>query len=298
MNPILLSMQYINPILNFILQVVVATLYQLVAIFGFVIIFGLLLYFISRSTRKAFANSNLSKLDIYLTGWIGTPVHEFGHAFFCILFGHRITEIKLFSPNSADGSLGYVNHSYNKDSFYQRIGNFFIGTGPILFGSFILYALIYFCLPNYNEISRLIATNEFKGTGIFEFMKSAGEFITFGVKLTGSVFALSNLNVFTFWLFLYLSFCISSHMQLSWPDLRSMWSGFLAILVIFLFANIIAKLLGYDLTAYIFQVSRFLSILIGIFILAIIISFVNFLVTYLILAVVFYKKHKRILSVF
>lgn len=291
-------MQYIDLILNFMLQVVVATLYQLVAIFGFIIIFGLLLYFISRSTRKAFANSNLSKLDIYLTGWIGTPVHEFGHAFFCVLFVHRITEIKLFSPNSADGSLGYVNHSYNPDSFYQRIGNFFIGIGPIFLGSFILYALIYFCLPNYNEVSSLISNNEFKGTGIFELMKSAGKFISFGLELTGSVFALSNLSVFTFWLFVYLSFCISSHMQLSFPDLRSMWSGFLAIVVIFLFANVIAQLLGFNLSAYIFHVSRFLSIFLGIFILSIIISFVNFLATYLILAVIFYKKHNRILSVF
>ncbi|HBY54728.1 MAG TPA: hypothetical protein DEH15_20110, partial [Marinilabiliales bacterium] len=60
-------MEYVNLILNFILHACVSTLYQFVAIFGFVIIFGILLYFISRSTRKVFANSNLSKLDIYLT---------------------------------------------------------------------------------------------------------------------------------------------------------------------------------------------------------------------------------------
>lgn len=291
-------MQYVNLILDFIFHILASTFCQLVAIFGFVIIFGLLLYFISRSTRKAFANSNLSNLDIYLTGWIGTPVHEFGHAFFCILFGHRITEIKLFSPNSMDGSLGFVKHSYNPESYYQRVGNFFIGTGPIFFGSFILYILIWFCLPNSTGISNLIATNEFKGAGIFEFIKSAGAIFTFGIKLTGSVFALSNLNEFTFWLFVYLSFCISSHMQLSLPDLKSMWSGFLAILFIFLFANMIAKLIGFDLTAYIFHFSRFLSILIGIFILAVIISFINFLATYLILAVLFYKKYGRLLSVF
>jgi hypothetical protein len=291
-------MEYVNPILSFIFQVVASTLYQLMAIFGFVIIFGLLLYFISRSTRNAFVNSNLSKLDIYLTGWIGTPVHEFGHAFFCVIFGHRITEIKLFSPNSMDGSLGFVRHSYNPESYYQRIGNFFIGAGPIFFGSFILYSLIWFCLPNSNEISNLIANNEFKGAGIFEFMKSAGAVFTFGIKLTESVFALSNLSVFTFWLFVYLSFCISSHMQLSPPDLKSMWSGFKTILVIFLMTNLFAKLLGFDLTAYIFHFSQFLSALIGIFILTIIISFVNFLVTYVILASIFYKKYNRLLSVF
>jgi hypothetical protein len=290
-------MQYVTQILNFLFQVVVDALYQLVAIFGFIIIFGLMLYIISRATRKAFANSNLSKLDMYLTGWIGTPVHEFGHAFFCLLFGHKITEIKLFSPDTKDGSLGHVNHSYQKDSFYQRIGNFFIGTGPIFFGSFILYVLIWFCLPNRTEISNLVTTNDFKGTGIFEFVKSAGEFFSFGTKLTGKVFIWSNWSVFSFWLFIYLSFCISSHMQLSWSDLKSMWSGFLIILIIFLFANIIARLLGFELTAYIFHVSRFLSVLIGIFILSVIISLANFIVTYFILAISFYLKHKKILSV-
>lgn len=291
-------MKYVNIILNFIFHVVVNTLYQFMAIFGFVIIFGILLYFISRSTRNAFSNSNLSKLDMYLTGWIGTPVHEFGHAFFCVLFGHRITEMKLFSPNSLDGTLGYVYHSYNPDSYYQRVGNFFIGTGPIFFGSFILYALIWLCLPNYNEIANLISTNEFKGAGIFEFTKSAGAVFSFGIKLSGSVFDLSNWSVLTFWLFAYLSFCISSHMQLSLPDLRSMWSGFLSILVIFLLSNIVAQLFKFDLTGYIFHFSRFLSTLIGIFILAIIISFVNFLVTYSILALIHFKKYNRLLSVF
>jgi hypothetical protein len=291
-------MEYLNLLLSFIFKVLVNTLYQLVAIFGFIILFGILLYFISRATRRAFANSNLSKLDLYLTGWIGTPVHEFGHAFFCILFGHRITEIKLFTPNSTDGSLGHIKHTYNQDSFYQRIGNFFIGTGPIFFGSLILYALIYFCLPNYMDVSRLIANNEFGGSGIFDFVKSLSKFLAFGMKLTKTVFAGSNLSEITFWLFIYFSFCISSHMQLSIPDLKSMWSGFLSIFLIFIVANSIASLLGYELTAYIFQVSRFLSVLIGIFILSIIISLINFLVTYSILALFYYKKNGRFLSIF
>jgi len=134
-------MDDVHPSFNFFVQVVTTTLYQFLSLFGFVLIFGLLLYFISRSTRKAFSNSGHSKLDIYFTGWIGTPVHELGHAIFCILFGHRITEIKLYSPNSEDGTLGYVNHSFNSKSFYQRIGCFFIGTGPILFVFFFLYLL-------------------------------------------------------------------------------------------------------------------------------------------------------------
>lgn len=60
---------------------------------------------------------------------LGVMVHELGHAFFCIVFGHKINDMRLFKPGS-DGTLGYVNHSYNPQSRYQVIGNFFIGTGP------------------------------------------------------------------------------------------------------------------------------------------------------------------------
>lgn len=67
----------------------------------------------------------------------GTIVHETGHALLCLLFRHRIVEIKLFSP-SPDGTLGYVNHSWDPESIYQRTGNFFIGIGPIFSGVLLI----------------------------------------------------------------------------------------------------------------------------------------------------------------
>jgi hypothetical protein len=73
-------------------------------------------------------------------------IHELSHALFCIIFGHKIQEMKLFSPEN-DGTLGYVNHSYNPKNPYQQIGNFFIGTGPIWGGVLLLYVASYFLLP-------------------------------------------------------------------------------------------------------------------------------------------------------
>jgi len=290
-------MQYISISLDFLGKVVIASLYQFFAIFGFILLFGIILYFISRSTRKIFTNSDNSKLDIYFTGWIGAPVHEMGHAIFCLLFGHCINEIRLYQPNSLDGTLGYVNHSYNPGSLYQKIGFFFIGTGPILFGSFILYALLYYCLPNYNEISKIISNSNLSGSDIFDFMKSTGSILTFGIKLTANVFALKNFGVLSFWVFIYLSFCISSHMQLSPPDLKSMWSGLMTILSVFLIVNFVALLLGFNVTIYILKFSRFFDTAIGIFILAIFISIFNFLVTYFVLSIFYYRKYRRLLSI-
>ncbi len=290
-------MEYINIVLNYLKIVVVSTLFQIMAIFGFLFLFGILLYFISRSTRKAFVNSYHEDLDVYLTGWIGTPVHESGHAVFCLLFGHRIRAIKFFNPNSVDGTLGYVDHSYNPNSFFQLIGNFFIGAGPVIFGSFVLYALMYYLLPNYREIANLMSNNVSSHIGFFELFKNSGSMLLFGLDLSKKVFAVSNFGSITFWIFIYLSLCVSSHIQLSPADLNGMWYGFGAIVSIFLGINLLTTLFGIDITDLIVRISRYTGEVTGLFILAILISIGNFVLSYALLAVMHYRKYKKVLSI-
>ena len=82
----------------------------------------------------------LSRLWAEILGWRswlyisspGVAFHELAHAAFCLIFRHKINEIKLFTIR--DDCLGYVSHSWNPDSKYQRSGNFFIGVAPILCG--------------------------------------------------------------------------------------------------------------------------------------------------------------------
>ena len=62
----------------------------------------------------------------WLFGWLGTTVHELGHAMMCIAFLHRIERIKLFTLNPDADYAGYVAHSYNPLSPYQLIGNFLV----------------------------------------------------------------------------------------------------------------------------------------------------------------------------
>lgn len=279
-------------------RVIGETFYQFFALFGLILLSGIILYFISRFTRNMFHNAGYPKLDIYLSGWIGTPVHELGHAFFCLIFGHRITEIKLFSPNSEDGTLGYIRHSYNRKSIYQRIGLFFIGAGPIIFGSMLLYALLYFCFPGRPEISGIISPVDFAETGIGHWGKLLGILFTGGIHILSAIFSSANFTSVWVWIFLYISFCISSHMQLSPPDLKSMLSGLISILLVLLVVNLLVMFLGFNFTAYILKVSRFIGGFWGIFTLAISLSLINFVLTYLILSVIFYLKYRKILSIF
>lgn len=283
---------------SFASRVIGESFYQFFALFGLFLLTGIILYLISRFTRNMFHNAGYPKLDIYLTGWIGTPVHELGHAFFCLIFGHRITEIKLFSLNSEDGTLGYIRHSYNKKSIYQRIGLFFIGAGPIIFGSLVLYALLYVCLPVRPEISGIISPVDFAETGIGHWMKLFGTVFTGGIHILSDIFSSANFSSVSFWIFVYVSFCISSHMQLSPPDLRSMFSGLMTILLVLLVFNLLVMLCGFNFTAYILKVSRFVGGFWGIFTLSISLSLINSLFTYLILAILFYLKSRKILSPF
>ena len=151
---------------------------------------------LSNSIRKSLAKLLGIQGYIYLT-CPGVMVHEIGHALFCVIFRHKIVEMKLFSPEE-DGTLGYVNHSYNPNSFYQRIGNFFIGTGPIWFGVAVLCLISWLLLPNEMQI------NDF--------------------------FSLNFWGRWQSYIWLYLALTISSHITLSPPDLAGSADGGIAIM--------------------------------------------------------------------
>lgn len=143
----------------------------------------------------------------------------------CVVFRHKITEIKFFQPNSSDGTLGYVNHSYNPKSLYQRIGNFFIGIAPILVGSLILSGLLYFLLPEMveeilSQLEKVDFVSDF-GSALFYIGKAVTTM--FGYILT-----------WQFWVFLLAGSFIALHMTLSRADVQGALSGVLLVAVVFL----------------------------------------------------------------
>ena len=151
---------------------------------------------------------------IYLTA-PGVAVHELSHAAFCVIFRHKIVKMSLFSPE-ADGTLGYVEHRYDPKSLYQRVGNFFIGTGPIWGGLALLYFLSVLLLP-----WEMFSSDKSWSDNIFALFR-----LFFSLKSWTSLW---------FYVWLYAALTISSHITLSPPDIKGAKDGFIVLVgVIFL----------------------------------------------------------------
>jgi hypothetical protein len=169
------------------------------------------------------------------TGLIGTPVHELGHAIFCILFFHKITGISLYKINKGDGVLGYVNHSYKKKNIYHQIGNFFIGVGPIILGSAVLALLMYLLVPK-----------------MFHGIILGGDSITFKYviksfwNVTLNFFTSADIRNVRWWVFIVLSGSIAIHMTLSDLDVKNSFLGFGFLAVVLFIVDVVFYLIGKD----------------------------------------------------
>ena len=137
----------------------------------------------------------------------------------CIVFGHKIKEIKLFTYKNNDGVLGYVNHSYNPKNIYHKIGNYFIGIAPILVGSLFLAIALNLLIPRtYNNLYvSLYDIVKLQGNGSFidvfqnEFLLTIDIFNTILIQ---------SKHDYKWIIFIFISICISLHMSLSNADIK------------------------------------------------------------------------------
>jgi hypothetical protein len=183
------------------------------------------------------------RLYLVCFGWLGVAIHELAHALFCLIFLHKIIEIKLFSPDLETGQLGYVRHSYDQTSFYQSCGNFFIGLGPIVVGSLIIYlSALWLLEPSFK--SGLIHSD----VGLVELMSSS--FCLAWDYFVG-LFHFSALSRWQTYLFLYISLSVGSNITLSVADLSGALRGFVSFVVILFLMNLSTLFLG-DFTSRIY----------------------------------------------
>lgn len=213
------------------MEIVLSFLYQMLFSVGLIVCFGFLISFCRRSFVNMTGDTGCQILLI--SGAVGTPVHELSHAAMCLLFGHRIEKIKLYHPNSDDGTLGYVHHSFHPHNLYHQIGNFFIGVAPILGGSGVLYLLMLLMAPDaYDSVSLSFEAIPSMSTSLASWDTYSG-FFSLMWSVVSSVFHYSNMDSVLWWIFIVLAIMISSHMELSKADIKGglVGLGFLAALV-------------------------------------------------------------------
>ena len=241
-------------------------LYQLIFTVGVVVAFGLLIALCRRGFCKI-VGENGPKI-LLITGIVGTPIHELSHALMCLIFGHKIEEIKLYQPNSDDGTLGYVNHSYNPKNFYHQIGNFFIGVAPIICGSGALLLLMRVLVPDvYSEVTSELQFISILSTDFFDLSTYAGYLDLFWEIIT-DIFDFTNVGNAFWWIFIILSLMISSHLELSTADIKGGLRGFLYIggallivdIILFIVSISALEALTVAMTSFALSIAGFLAI--------------------------------------
>ena len=146
----------------------------------------------------------------------GTVIHETGHAFFCLLFRHRVLEMKLFAP-TPEGTMGMVSHSWDPKSFYQRTGNFFIGTGPIITGSCVIALLTVFLMPEVWE--------ELELPEVYSVSDLWAALFSQLCRMVRTFFSVRVWNKWQTWVWVVSTLLIGSHVTLSREDLKNALRG-------------------------------------------------------------------------
>ncbi|MFC1976856.1 hypothetical protein ACFLWS_01100 [Chloroflexota bacterium] len=254
--------------MSYVWNSIITTLSQILILLGPGLALGFAMHFIAKFTGRRLGY----KWNIRLVSWIGTPIHEIGHAFFCVVFGHKITEIQLFHPDPVTGTLGFVNHRYNSNNMYHQMGNFFIGVGPIIFGTVVLILLSNWLLDiNLIDTAGVKILSSDLGswlafTGLF------GNLWDWSSSFFLAVFSENNLRNWQLYVFLYLDFAIGSHISLSKADLGGVWYGLGVIIGTLLLFNLATGWIGDFTSEIIVNIANYFGIFYAVMFLALILN--------------------------
>lgn len=253
--------------MEFLKELLIITISEIVCLIGSIVVVGFILGFLRNKSIANFYKA-FGRKSIYITGFIGVPIHELSHAIVAIIFKHKIKEIKLFTPSSEDNTLGYVKHSYNPRSIYQQIGNFFIGIAPILGGTISIGILMYFLIPSIYNVFMSTILNNINQDNLINVILSFKE-------LTKLIFTLDNFKNVEFIIFILLAICISSHISLSKEDIKGASKGLFSIFLILMILN----LLGITKYISVNMIISYNMLMINILFISIIFSLITYMIS-------------------
>ncbi len=222
-------------ILNIFINIVAQVFYFI----GIVYLVG---FIISKINGFFYASFDHVYAVVYLTGFIGTPIHELSHALMCLLFRHKIVAVKLFQIDKETGVLGYVKHTYNEKKLYQQVGNYFIGVAPIMCGSALLFVCFALLMPDSFRLMRdsVKVLSACAVTNVStESLRISGE--AFAQILT-SLFV--GIDSWQWWVFTAVALCVSIHMNLSKADIANTKKAVPLLIAFIAVVNIVLGIIG------------------------------------------------------
>lgn len=257
---------------------------NLASILGIFVIFGFIFNVIENKNNQLIQRS-LGEKFIIFTGFIGTVVHEVSHLIMALIFNHKIVKVELFRPRKykEDGILGFVKSTYNPNSIYQQVGNFFIGIAPMIFGTLTIWLLFiifsnnsYTIFLNYMNIG--LYTNYLQSSNYSGFFNLLVHDVFLLLKTIFSFDYIFNVNHL---IMLFLIYSISTHMTLSLVDLKGSFRSLLVCFVVVFVITFLGKILGVSnifTSSIVFKINLyiFLFLMLGLFfsLLTIFISFI------------------------
>lgn len=168
----------------------------------------------------------LSRRQMLLTAFIGTPIHETSHALVHFLSGHRIREIKFFQLNSANGTLGYVSYEYNPKNIIHQLGRMISGIAPLFGGLVGCYIVIFLVFPFDSEL--LVAIHSYIDRFSFSLpsvSRNTHQLIS-QIHFIVTSFSWTFINALIACAGCYLCIAISLHSVPSFEDIKSTIPGF------------------------------------------------------------------------
>ena len=255
-----------------------------------IIIACLILNFLSREQNKRLLNIGGWKA-LLVSAWIGTPIHELSHYLAAVIANHKIIDLKLFKPDKRTGSMGYMTHTFKEDDVYQAVfGNTIIAIAPFFGGAAVIYFFSTIIFPDFSlfaaEVPKLYYLNldnltEWNTYSLF--INSHLHFFSFLFK---KIFSLEMLSNWKLYLFLFLMFGIANHISPSGSDFENFWQPVTMLLVIIILLSLIVYPIINDPEVIIQSLSRYIFVFVPILYLAIFISVLWLILTYVVYLIV------------
>lgn len=240
--------------MSYIVEIIRLGTIIIIGLIGVFLLFGFIIGEIQKASNK-YIIKMFGEKGIWVVHAIGTPIHELSHLLMCLLFGHKVKEVRLFRPIASrdDGVLGYVKSSSSSKNIYQNIGNFFIGTAPLFIGGLAIFLVFLLLLPE--SYKTIVSSSKLS----LKFMAA-------------TIFSVSNIKSLKFWIFILITIGISTSMSLSKEDILTSKRGALYLSLLSYFIAVVIILFNID-TEGIFQFLKLYNyIFISIFLLGTITS--------------------------